>query len=92
MSSTKTCYLWEVQAFRSHGPAYEEYHEMFRCKWICKVDSNNYALECYRGLCECEKCSQFTTPELFQHFINFTGHYVRKESSTPKGTLIIKRN
>ena len=68
--------------FRSHGP-YKDYHEMFQHKWICKVDSNDHALKRYRGWCKCEKCSQFATPELFQHLFTSRGHHLKKESSTP---------
>ena len=49
ISATKSCYLWEVISFRSHGPAYEEYPETFQCKWIFKFDSNYHPLKRYRG-------------------------------------------
>ena len=37
----------------------------------------------YRGWFKCEKCSQFATPELFQHLFTSRGHHLKKESSTP---------
>ena len=38
------------------------------------VDSKNYALKRYRGWFKCGKCSQFATPELFQHLFTSRGH------------------
>ena len=64
------------------GPAYEEYPEMFQCKWIFKVDSNDHALKRYRGWFKWEKFSQFATLELFQHFFTSRGHHSRTDSST----------